>query len=120
VVAHLSFASDHFASLAEVKSFLSQSQEAFDRCYEEVEVQVLRDSRIVVSTCTTASKLKLKLFSQIEELLSHSGKKNLKLVRFCWKSGIAEGPHIHIHMGMGYNSVRSSKRPWVSNLMSHH
>lgn len=37
-----------------VKSFLSQSQEAFDRCYEEVEVQVLRDSRIVVSTCTTA------------------------------------------------------------------
>ena len=45
-------------SMAQVKSLPSQSQEDFDKSYEVEEVHVLRDSRIVITTCATASKLK--------------------------------------------------------------
>jgi len=43
-----------------VKSLPSgRSQEAFDKLYEAEEVQILRDSRIVITTCTNASQLEL-------------------------------------------------------------
>jgi len=49
----------HTANMAQVKSLPSQSQEDFDKSYEVEEVHVLRDSRIVITTCATASKLKM-------------------------------------------------------------
>jgi len=46
------------SALAQVK-FLPAgwSQEAFDKSYEAREVQILRDSRVVITTCTNAAWL---------------------------------------------------------------
>ena len=43
----------------QVKSLSLENQEAYDKFYEDLEVQVLKDSRIVITTCTTAAELKL-------------------------------------------------------------
>ena len=43
-------------SLAQVKLLPSErSQKAFDESYEAAEVKFLRESRIVITTCTTAA-----------------------------------------------------------------
>lgn len=45
--------------MVQVQFCPTHSQSTFDKVYEEMEVQVLRHSRIVITTCTNVPRLKL-------------------------------------------------------------
>jgi hypothetical protein len=56
----LSKISFHMLKMTSVKFLPVGSPDTFDRLYEAAELQVLRESRIVITTCTNASLLNLR------------------------------------------------------------